>query len=116
MFIERAKPSGSEHRATARDKTQPPERKDEREERQRNPTGTDARATRGSLTEDGAARSESQAKANEERGGENSEHDRTSKEHKQIEAPRRRQWLFIWSRTYRRMQRELHVDEQANLL
>ena len=79
--VQRAKPSKNEHRATARSKTQPPKGEDERKQRQSHARSADARGTRGSLTEDGATRSESQAKANEERGGENSEHDRTSKEH-----------------------------------
>jgi len=79
MFMERAEPSGSKHRATARDETQPPERKDEREERQRNPTGTDARATRGSLGKDRRARSESKAEANDEGGSEERKHERNKK-------------------------------------
>jgi len=79
--VQRAKPSNNKHRATARRKAQPPEGKDERKQRQSHARSAEARATRGSLTEDGATRSESQTKANEKRGGENSEHDRTSKEH-----------------------------------
>ncbi len=75
----RAKPSGNEHRATARREAQPPESEDERNERQRNPRGADARATRGRLGKDRATGSESQTKANEERGGENSEHEKRAK-------------------------------------
>ena len=37
--------------------------------------------TLGSLRENRATRSESQTEANEKRGGENSEHEKTSKEH-----------------------------------
>ena len=41
--------------------------------------------TRASLKEDGATGSESKTEANEERGAENSEHDKASKEHNRIE-------------------------------
>ena len=75
----RAKPSGNEHRATARREAQPPKGEDERNERQRNPRGADARATRGSLGKDRGTGSESETEANEERGAENSEHDKRAK-------------------------------------
>ncbi len=79
MCVERAEPSSNEHRATARSKAQPPEREDERNERQSNPRGTDARTPGGRLGEDRGTGSKSETEANEERGAENSEHDKASK-------------------------------------
>ncbi len=86
MCVQRAKPSNNKHGATARGKPQPPERKDERKQRESHARGANARATRGRLGKDRATRSESETKANEERGAENSEHDKASKEHNEIEA------------------------------
>ena len=82
LCVQRAKPSSNEYGATATREAQPPKSEDERHERQSHARSADARATRGSLTEDGATGSESKTEANEERGAENSEHDKASKEHK----------------------------------
>jgi|TARA_Y100000022_G_scaffold173581_1_gene161161 hypothetical protein len=76
---ERAEPSSNEHRATARSEAQPPEREDERNERQSNPRGADARTPGGSLGEDRRTGSECETEADEKRGEENSEHDSASK-------------------------------------
>ena len=83
MCVERAEPSSNEHRATARSKAQPPEREDERNERQSNPRGTDARTPGGRLGEDRGTGSERETEADEKRGAENSEHDRASKKNTQ---------------------------------
>ena len=81
LYKKRAKPSSNKNRATARSEAKPPKSEDKRNERQSHTRGANARATRRSLGKDRETRSKSQTKADEERGGENNEHEQASKEH-----------------------------------